>query len=355
MTNRWPSVFVCLLVAWLVSAGPGGTAEPGPLAGAVIVVDAGHGGQGYSKSYTGGTRGVVSRLTESELNLRVAFELEKMLKENGATVFMTRRANHRLSPEGSSNKDELHARIDFFEHHNVHFFLSVHHNAGGGGKATGHTALYKHNAADDTLYEALARSVNDALEGAVPGPKLRLIKGSYHILRETDIPGTIAESGFMTNREFDELSNRPDYPRTEAAAICKGAIKYWTEHKAALVALREKLMKERAEKPRDPKTYTAIDLNPAFRARMDDLLARVAPGGTYDPAKIGTYVEKFKTAVVTDPSATITVKGEFDGRQIRLSGETSDRKYHDQLIDLLVAMKLYDIANDIAFPKPPRN
>src|SRR5262249_36103277 len=154
--------------------------------------------------------------------------------------------NHRLSREGSSNKEELHARIDFFEHHNVHFFLSVHHNAGA-ASSSGHTALYKHNARDDTLYEALARNVNDALVGVVPGPKLRLTKGTSHLLRETAIPGTIAESGFMTNKAFDELATRPDYPTKEAAAICQGAIKYWTEHQKALVALRTTLMKERAK------------------------------------------------------------------------------------------------------------
>jgi N-acetylmuramoyl-L-alanine amidase len=324
--------------------------KPTPLKGAIIVVDPGHGGQRYSKSYTGGTRGVVSRLTESELNLRVAVELAKLLKEQGETVFMTREADHRLSREGSSNKDELHARIDFFERHNAHFFLSVHHNAGR-ANATGHTALYKHNAPDDTLYKALARDVNDALEGAVPGPKLRLIKGSYHILRETAIPGTISESGFMTNKAFDELATQADYPRKEAAAICKGAIKYWADHNKALIALRDKLMKERVEHPRSPKAYTAIGLNPDFRARMKQLLAEVAPDGKYDPAKVGKYVEEFKKTVVKDPKAKFTVKGEFDGKLIKLSGETSAREYHDQLIDMLVAMKLFNIANGIRFPK----
>jgi N-acetylmuramoyl-L-alanine amidase len=345
------SLLGCLIVAWPAPGSAAREAGPLPLKGAAIVVDPGHGGQRYSKSYTGGTRGVVSRLTESELNLRVAAELAKLLKENGATVYMTREGDHRLSPEGSSGREELHARIDFFEHHNAHFFLSVHHNAGRPG--AGHTALYKHNARDDTLYESLARDVNDALEGAVPGPKLPLIKGSYHILRETPIPGTIAESGFMTNKGFDELSTRPDYPRKEAEAICKGAIKYWSKHKDALIALRERLRQGRAEHPRGPKTYTAIALNPDFRARMERLLARVEPGGKYDPAKAGEYVESFKRAVVTDPKATFTVKGEYDGRRIRLSGATSERKYHDRLIDMLVAMKLYSIANDIQFLKPP--
>lgn len=338
---------VCALIS-LLASGPAAAEEA--LKGAVIVVDPGHGGQRYSKSYTGGTRGVTSRLTESELNLRVGRELANLLKAEGATVYLTRDADHRLSREGSSNADELHARIDFFEHHNCHFFLSVHHNAGQ-PTATGHTALYKHNAADDTLYEALARDVNDALEGAVPGPKLKLIKRSYHILRETDIPGTISESGFMTNKEFDELSGRPDYPKKEAAAICKGAVKYWKEHKDALVALREKLAKERAAKPRDPKTFTATELNPEFQARMKELLGKVAPDGKYDPAKAGEYVDRFREAVVTDPKATFHVKAEYTGGTIRLTGEVSDRADHDRLIDLFVAMRLYDLANNIQFPK----
>ncbi|HVK13627.1 MAG TPA: N-acetylmuramoyl-L-alanine amidase [Gemmataceae bacterium] len=353
MTRRWVlTALLCLATllptTWTHAAG----AEAPPLEGAVIVVDPGHGGQRYSKSYTGGTRGVASRLTESELNLRVGLELAKLLREKGATVHLTREADHRLSPEGSSNKDELHARIDFFEHHNCHFFLSVHHNAGR-PTASGHTALYKHNAADDTLYESLARDVNDSLEGAVPGPKLKLIKGSYHILRETPIPGTIAESGFMTNREFDDLLNKPDYPRAEAAAIANGAVKYWTTHRAALVSLRERLAKERAGRPRDPGTYTATALNPEFRARTKELLSKVAPGGEYDPARVGEYVERFAKVAGIDPKATFAVRGEYDGKQIRLTGETSDRAYHDRLIDMLVAMKLYAIANEVQLPRPP--
>jgi|SRR5579883_1858169 len=350
MTRHWLGLLAGVMAAVPVRADAPAKQAEQPLAGAVIVVDPGHGGQGYSKSYTGGTRGTASGLTESELNLRVAAELARILEGYGAKIYMTRVANHRLSREGSKNTEELHARVDFFEHHNAHFFLSVHHNAGP-ATTSGHTTLYKHNAPDDTLYEALARAVNDALDGAVPGPKNPLIKGSYHILRETAIPGTISEAGFMTNKAFDDLCNKPEFPKSEAAAIARGAVKYWGEHKAALVALRDKLAAERASHPRDPKTYTAIDLNPEFRARMTGLLAKVAPGGRYEPAKVGEYVAAFKAAVVTDPKATFSVKAEYDGRRIKLSGETSDRVYHDQLIDLLVAMKLYEIVNDIKIPK----
>jgi N-acetylmuramoyl-L-alanine amidase len=342
------SILALGTVAFVTAAG---VAADLPLNGAVIVVDPGHGGQRYSKSYTGGTRGTASKLTESELNYRVALELEKLLTANGATVHLTRTGDHRLSREGSSNKDELHARIDFFEHFNCHFFLSVHHNAGA-ATATGHTCLWKHNAADDTLYEALAKAVNDALEGAVPGPKLKLIgkDGNYHILRETDIPGTISESGFMTNRAFDDLSNRPEYPKTEAEAIGKGAIRFWSDHKAALVELREKLAKARAAKPRDPNTYSAIDLNPAYRAEMTALLAKVTPGSMFEPAKANEYVERFRAEAIEDPKATFTVTATSAAKRITLSGEVSDRRHHDRLIDLFVAMKLYDLTNVIKLP-----
>lgn len=338
-----------LFLATLFSCS-GISANDKPLAGAIIVIDPGHGGQSYSKSYTGGSRGVNSKLTESELNLRVALELEKILKADGATVHMTRVADHRLSREGSSSHDELHARIDYFEHHACHFFISVHHNAAENPSATGHTAIYKHNAADDTLYEALAREVNDALAAAVPGPRRALIKQSYHLTRETKIPGTITEAGFMTNAAFDKLSNEPGFAKKEATALAAGITTYWRAHKPALEKLRETLIAERAANPRDPKTYTAIELNPEHRESMRALLKQVAPEGKYDPAKVGDYIAAFGK-LITDPKAKFEMKADYDGRRIKLSGKVGERKYHDQFIDMLVAMKLYDISNEVVLPK----
>jgi len=155
----------------------------------------------------------------------------------------------------------------------------------------------------------------------------------------------------MTNPAFDELCNRPEFPKTEAEAIVKGAIKYWTDRKPALVALRDKLAAERAARPRDPNTFTATALNPKYRAEMAALLAKVAPGRKYDPAKVGDYVAAFKAAVVTDPATTFDVTAGYDGHKVTLTGGTSDRGYHDRLIDVLVAMGITDIANDIQLPQ----
>lgn len=313
-----------------------------PLAGAVIVVDPGHGGQRYSRSYTGGTRGVNSKLTESGLNLRVGLALAEKLEAAGATVHLTRTYDRRLSREGSSNTQELHARVDYFDRFNPHFFVSIHHNAGKAA-ATGHTALYKHNAADDALYKACATVFNDALEGAVPGPKLALIKGSYHILRETDTPGTITEAGFQTNPAFDAESNKPDFAGREADALLKGAAAYWAAHKPALEALRG-----RPREPQPSDRVTATDLDPRFQADMAATLAKVVPGGKYDAGKAADYVAAFK-GTLADP-AGFAVTATADGETIRLAGSVTDKSHHDRLIDLFVAMKLVALDNAVKLP-----
>ncbi len=183
---------------------------------------------------------------------------------------------------------------------------------------------------------------------------MKLIKGSYHILRETPIPGTIAESGFQTSRAFDDLSARPEYPKVEAAALAKGAAAYWAAHKPALVALRDQLAKARADKPRDPKTYTAVALNPDLQKRAAELLAKVAPAGRYEAAKADEYVEAFRKATVK-PGAAFTVVARTSAEGVMtLTGDVSDRADHDRLIDLLVSMKLYRIVNEVQLPKPAK-
>ncbi|CAN5337611.1 hypothetical protein BH11PLA2_BH11PLA2_42160 [soil metagenome] len=336
------SVFAFLFVAQFAVA-----ADPAkPLAGAVIVVDPGHGGQSYAKCYTGGSNGVNSKITESELNLRVGLELAKLLEAEGATVFTTRTADHRLSRNGSSSKEELAARVEVFEHHACHFFISVHHNAAT-EKATGHTAIYKHDAKDDTLYEALAREINDSLATALPGPKRKLLKESYHLTRETTIPGTITEAGFMTNPEFDAMSIKPDFAKKEATATTAGAVTYWRTHHKALEAQRQEFIKARAESPKDLTICSNINLNPNIQSLMSTYLSKLAPDGKYDAAKVATYLAEFrklKEVPVTDFKAAYA-----DGK-IKLSGKVTDRKEHDAFIDVLVAMKLLDIVNDCSVP-----
>ncbi|MEO8377785.1 MAG: N-acetylmuramoyl-L-alanine amidase [Candidatus Sumerlaeota bacterium] len=322
-----------------------------PFAGVIIGTDAGHGGQSYSRSYTAGTRGVDSKISESELNLKCETELAKLFEEAGATVIRTRTAEQRVSPEGSSNKQELHARLEIFENANVHFFVAVHHNAGPGAPgATGHTAIYKLEVDDDHIYKALAQDINDALKDVVPGPERELIKGDYHLTRETDIPGTIVESGFMTNSAFDKLSQEPDYPKKEAQAIFNGALKFWQDNKVEVTKMHDELMAKRKLSPPDPNTLNAMQLNPKYQKEIAAIVKAMDPSGKHDPAMIATYVENYKKAYVKTDADRFTVTGSWADGKVVLAGNVPDRKYHDDIINALIEMNMHKISNKIKFP-----
>jgi len=85
---------------------PEPTATPAPLAGKVIGLDPGHqqrydpnpepvapGSLTTKQRVAGGTRGIVTRIYEYEVNLQVGLLLRDMLEEAGATVIMTRTVN----------------------------------------------------------------------------------------------------------------------------------------------------------------------------------------------------------------------------------------------------------------------
>jgi hypothetical protein len=184
----------------------------------------------------------------------------------------------------------------------------------------------------------------------VPGPKRKLIKGNYHILRETEIPGTITESGFMTNPKFDELSTKPEFAKNEAEAIAQGAILYWQRHRPALETLRDKLAQDRKAKPRDPNTFTATALNPKYQTKMKELLKTLAPDGKPSAERVGEYWAKYKANLKVETKGPFTMDAKWDGQRIVLSGEVPQRKIHDEWIDALVEMRLLNIRNQVVLP-----
>ena len=172
----------------------------------------------------------------------MAFELEKLLKENGATVYICRVADRHMSSEGWSkdrlgSRDELQARIDYFEHYVPHFFLSVHHNAGPGSQTGGHTTSIKRVLLPTRFTKRWPKTSMTLWKASYRGRSRPLSATPSITFSGTRIsPGTIAESGMLTNPAFDELSQTPEYQKKEAGAICKGAIKFWKDHKDAIVA-----------------------------------------------------------------------------------------------------------------------
>ena len=94
-----------------------------PLLSKVIYLDPGHGGADSGAYYEG--------IKESDLNLQLSKRIMKALKEEGATVYLTRYDDYDLSANYANNRkrSDLSRRSNIINKSGCDMFISVHLNA----------------------------------------------------------------------------------------------------------------------------------------------------------------------------------------------------------------------------------
>jgi N-acetylmuramoyl-L-alanine amidase len=137
------------------------SASQKPLSGVRVLVDPGHGGQEkWDKLlYCGGTVGVSTAQTESDVNLRVALCLRQYLEAAGADVVMTRISDDRCTKCGDK-RDELDFRSDLANSMRCDLFISVHHNEAPRAQVNHTLAFYPQGRSDSV---SLADNVASAV------------------------------------------------------------------------------------------------------------------------------------------------------------------------------------------------
>lgn len=220
-----------LLVALPVSAASGQSAP-------VVVIDPGHDlranpatepiGPGSSTRKIkdgGGTHGVVSVLTEAELNLRVALRLRTLLERSGVRVVMTR-----TETGGTSIGNVARARIA--NRAGAALFLRIHADGSTDPSARGTHTLYptlRRGWTDDVYASSkrAARTVQSELVRALGFPDRGLQERSdFTGFNWADVPVILVEMGFMTNATEDRLLATSAYQRRAAVGLCRGALRY---------------------------------------------------------------------------------------------------------------------------------
>lgn len=173
----------------------------------------------------GGTRGVVSRLTEAELNLRVALRLRPLLERAGVRVFMTRTTTSRRSMGNI-------ARARIANRAGASLFLRVHADGATDrstrGTHTLHPAL-RRGWTDDVYAPSrrAARIVQRELVRALGFPDRGTRERSdFTGFNWADVPAILVELGFMTNPTDDRLLATAAYQRRAALGLCRGTLRF---------------------------------------------------------------------------------------------------------------------------------
>ncbi len=188
------------------------------LEGLVVAVDAGHGG------YDGGAVGRVSGTPEKGLNLDVARRVEKMLRELGADVVMTRTDDYALCDENPPIRKKLQdmqRRAAIITQSGAQMVLSIHMNEYAGRSQSGPQIFYREECPAGRL---LAGALQEAMNTGLKPPKMRsAMAGDYYILT-LGVPSALIECGFLSNKREEGLLLQAQYRQQVAESIVQGVV-----------------------------------------------------------------------------------------------------------------------------------
>ena len=186
------------------------TLGDGKLAGKVVVVDPGHGGQDT------GARG--GGEMEKTLTLKIAKLLTDELTRAGATVIMTRKTDVFIP---------LLVRSDIANRNHADLFISVHINSTGGSGSQSGTISFHHK--DDATGRLLAECIQAQMAKVNGLPNIgtwsdgRIYASGFSVLRNTrQRAAVLLELGFINHPRDRGRMVTQDFQTRIAAAIVRG-------------------------------------------------------------------------------------------------------------------------------------
>lgn len=180
----------------------------------------------------GGTRGVVTGITEADLNLAVALRVRTLLEAAGVRVVMTR-----TTTSATSMGNIARARIA--NRAQAMLFLRIHADGSSDPRAAGTHTLYPalERGWTDDIYarsRRAARIVQAEVVRSLGFPDRGLQEHTdFTGFNWSNVPVILVEMGFMTNPTEDRLLATTSYRQRAAVGLCRGTLRYLGRSPAA--------------------------------------------------------------------------------------------------------------------------
>lgn len=182
------------------------SAGPATLRGRTVVLDPGHGGDDPGAI-------AINGVPEKELTLQTAQAAAKLLREEGATVYLTRDEDRR------SNLKDVAA---FANRVGADIFISIHYNSTYSADISG-TETYYYNPDSrvfaETMHEAIVRGIKRKDRG--------LHRMAFYVVKNTEMPAVLIEPVYLTNGEESGLARSDGFREELAGDIAKGVKEYF--------------------------------------------------------------------------------------------------------------------------------
>jgi len=183
-----------------------------------VVIDAGHGG------YDGGAErgGVI----EKDVNLAISQQLRELLLAAGCRVAMTRYGDYSLVEEqeisNPKKREDMARRLAVIEKHAPDIIIVIHCNAMTSSLWSGGQTFYQEGFDQGKL---IAEDIQHYLCQFTDTTRQAKPINAY-LLRESSIPGSLVEAGFISNPGERALLTQPGHQRRVAAAVWLGIERY---------------------------------------------------------------------------------------------------------------------------------
>lgn len=190
--------------------------ENARLAGKVICLDPGHGGNDPGALGPTGTM-------EKDNTLAIALLLRETLEKSGAIVVMTRDADTEVAGVGATDQEELSARVEVANQADADLFISIHNDAFTSNTTAGTTTFHYGDKDSVKLANLIQQCLVERLGTKNRGSRF----ASFYVLRYTDMPSILIEVAFISNIVEEMLLSSVDGRNNTAESICEGILKYF--------------------------------------------------------------------------------------------------------------------------------
>ena len=198
-----------------------------PVSNKVVVLDAGHGTPDEGAQSSNGT-------TEAQINLKIAFKVQNLLEQSGATVILTRSDENAIYDAESNTIREkkvsdIHNRVKIGNESSADIFVSIHLNKIPQQQYWGWQCFYNsRNENSKILAQTVQQNLNEAVQKENKREALKL--DTIYLMKNVEIPISVVECGFLSNPEEEQLLQDDEYQDKLAWGIYTGIMDYFQEN-----------------------------------------------------------------------------------------------------------------------------
>jgi N-acetylmuramoyl-L-alanine amidase len=197
---------------------------------AVVVIDAGHGGQDSGTVKTG--------MVEKDLTLDVARRVERLLQQRGLITVLTRTDDTYVSLQNRANIGNNQPESVFVSIHfddagrsagaaGIETYYAAHPVSVPGGIASWLPFLQRTSSAPPNVEsESLAGFVQQALIAHTQAADRGTRPQQFFVIANVRYPAVLVEGGFLTNKDEVQKLASADYRQELAVAISDGVMQY---------------------------------------------------------------------------------------------------------------------------------